>query len=233
MEKHYIKRIIDGGPPEWVHSLFTRYGRGEYTGPSCEIKIKAAAGFKSTYDYAHAFGHALCFGGGTFKAKGCLYSKLDFRRQLEDVGIGFTDNSSPKKGYFVADIDGEDIDAGVLKSMYEAVPWATALLSMSGDAGRIKSKKKPPKPGKEKALDFVSGSIKDEASISAMNELVLFEPVDYNMARIVNTYVIESLDIPDGMDAAKARIEAKRRGKLIREVELDGSLNKSTYDLLV
>ncbi len=234
MDKHYIRQLIDGEPQEWVHSLFTRYGKGEYLGPACDLtKKKSGLKFKGSYDYASGFGAALASGGGSFAVTGSLFGKLDFRDGISSLGLSFDDKSKPKKGYYVVAIDEEELPAEIVRGIYEAAPWTSALLNLKGDAGSIKAKKSPPKPGKEKARDFISGTIKDEAALSALIDSILFDVGDYSEASVDNTFKIEGVVIPSGMDAAQARLDAKRKGKLIRNVTVDGASKVTECDLLV
>lgn len=228
---HYLRALFEGKPEGWVHLFFTRYGRGEFDGPCCELDVGKDIKFKGTVEYSTLFGALLASCGGDFKVEGAIFAKEDFRDGLRSVGVDFDDKSKPKKGFFVAQIDGE-FPSGVLVDVFGKIPHATVLLNLAGDKGKLKCKKKPPKPGGEKDNNFFSGSMSLSA-LPKLREEVLWDVGEFKKAKAENKYMIEELIIPPGMSAADARLKAKRKGRIVRKITLDGLEKKSECALEV
>ena len=229
---HFIKQIISGKVDDWVHQIFTRYGRGDFTGPVFEIEIGKNIKYKVTEDYVTAFVYACASCGGNFNVDGTIFAKDDFRPDIMDLEIEFEDKSKPKKNYYVADINVEEMPAETLQTLVGKIPYALVLLNLKGDNAKLKCKKKPTKPGKDKVLDFCSGTM-DLKGLPALKDEVLFDCGDFTKACGSNKYIIEEVVVPTGVDSATARLQAKRKGKLVRTIDLDGVVKESEMELLV
>jgi len=222
---HFVRQLFEGKVEEWVHLMFTRYGRGEFDGPACEVDVGKDVRFKGTVEYCSVFGYMVASCGGDFKVDGAVFGKKDFRDGLKAAGLEFDDKSKPKQGFFVAQVNGE-FPGGVLAKVYSGIPHATVLLNLVGAKGKLKCKKKPPKPRGEKDNEFCSGSMALTA-LPKLKEEVFFDAPDFRKAKVENKFVIEELLFSPGMDAARARLEAKRKGKVVRKVTVDGVERKS------
>jgi len=228
---HYIKDLVGGGGEDWMHELFLKYGRGEYLGPVCWAQVKKLVKFKASVEYANALGYVLALQGGIFEVKGSIFGKSDFRGDLESLGLDFDDASKQKKGLYVAVLD-DELGSDVLVQVFERLPQVQPLLNLRGDSGKLKCKKKPPKPGKEKDLEFAKGQVVGEG-FGKLVEEVYFDLEAFREATVENTFVVDELLIPEGMAASEARVKAKRKGRLIRKVVADGNEKTSEYELLV
>jgi hypothetical protein len=228
---HYIKQLLEGKPQEWVHLLFTRYGRGQFDGPTCEVDVGKDIKFKGTVEYSTLFGELVTSCGGDYKVDGTIFAKIDFRDELSKAGIEFDDKSKPKQGFYVAQVKGE-FPGSVLAGVYSKLPHATVLLNLAGEKGKLKCKKKPPKPGGEKDLDFFSGSM-GLSAVPRLKEEVFFDAGDFKKVKVENKFAISELLIPSGMGAAEARLNAKRKGKVLRKVTLDGTSKESEFQFAV
>lgn len=222
---------MEGAAGEDIHPLFIRYGRGSYLGPVATVDVKKSLKYKASVEYCGAFGLAACSAGGDISAKGAIFATVDFRDKLKELMVEFKDKSKPKKNLFVAELDAT-LPADVLRQVYEAVPSGNVLLNLLGPEVKVKCKKKPPKPGKEKELEFTSGTI-PLACIDIVKEEVFFDAGDFKQAKVENTFVIDELVIPDGLSPAEARLKAKRKGKMVRVVSVDGAEKKTEFELLV
>ena len=222
---HYVKQMFQGKPEEWVHLFFTKYGRGQFDGPYIEADVGKDVKFKASVEYSTVLGGLVASGGGDFAVEGAIYAKKDFRDDLSAIGVEFDDKSKVKKSYFVAELSG-DFPSAVLVDIYSKVPHATVLLNFSGTGGKFKCKKKPPKPGGDKVNDFCQGTMSLSA-LPKLKEEVFFDVGDFKKACVDNKFQIESLVIPPGMSPADARLNAKRKGKVLRTVTVDGKQKKS------
>jgi len=229
---HYIRALFVGGGGDWVHDWFTRYGRGEYPGPVCEVDVKKDIRFKGSVEYCNAFGWVAAQLGGDFKVNGALYGKRDFRGELRGLGLDFEDKSKPKRGLYAVELSEDALPGGVLAQVYEKAPYATVLLGIAGGCAKLTCKKKPPKPGKDKDLDFCSGAL-DVSVLGKLRDEVLWDAGDFTKARVENRFIIDELVIPEGVGAAEARLQARRRGRVRRRVTVDGEVEESECQLLV
>jgi hypothetical protein len=221
---HFLQGLLDGEPDSWVHDVFIKYGRGSFVGPVCDVEVKKDVRFKCSVEYVNLFGGVICSGEGDVAVDGGLFSKIDFRPLLSDLGFDYADKS--KKNYYVANVKG-DYPASMLRKVYDAHPEAYILFNLKSDSGALKCKKKPPKPGKDKVFDFSGGHVVSGLQDALFDELLFDSGRGFRKAFIENVYRIDELIIPEGMDAAAARLNAKRAGKIIRKVVLDGVENVS------
>ncbi|MFH1054544.1 MAG: hypothetical protein V1744_00460 [Candidatus Altiarchaeota archaeon] len=222
---HYIRQLFEGKTEDWIHALFTKYGRGDFAGPACEVGVGKDIKFTGSVEYCTTFGWLAASSGGDFKAEGGIYSKVDFREVLERLGVDFDDKSKEKQGYFVAALSGE-LKSDVLVEVYEKTPHATVLLNLTGGKVKFKCKKKPPKPGGDKEVKFCSGAL-DASVLGKLKSEIFFDLQDLKKAKVEHRIIVEDLVIPAGMDAREARLQAERKGKIVRTVTVDGVEKKS------
>jgi len=95
-----------------------------------------------------------------------------------------------------------------------------------------KSSKNGNKDEEEPKADFCSFKTKDEKIVK---DLAFDVNKDYKRVFIKHTFEINDLEIPKEYlnDFVKARLYAIRKGKLIRQVNIDGEQVKKEYDLEV
>ncbi len=217
---HYLRILMEGGSDAGIHSLFTKYGRGEYLGPVCDVDVGKNIKYKASIEYAGVFGLLTAMSGGDLNVEGTVFAKDDFRDVLSSLGIDFKDKSKVKQSYYVAEVKGT-YPSDAMAKFYDAVPYATVLFTIKGGKSQMKCKKKPPKPGKDKILDFCSGTI-DKSVLDKMMEDIFFDVKGFTKAKCENTYVIKELVVPAGVEPAQARIDAKRVGEIVRKVNTDG-----------
>jgi len=228
---HFIKQLFEGKPEDWVHLMFTRYGRGEFMGPVAEVDVGKDIKFKASVEYCGLFSLLAVSCGGDFKVEGGIYGKQDFRGVLVKLGVEFDDKSKPKQGVYVAQVEG-DYAGDVIVKLIDGVPEATVLLNLVGSTAKLKCKMKPPKPGGEKVVDFCSGSL-NPSVIGRLTEEIFFDAPKFAKAKVENMFVIDELVMPPGASPAEARLSAKRKGKVVRTVTVDGVQKKSECVLLV
>jgi len=207
--------------------LFTRYGRGDFDGPSCEVDVGKAVKFKGTVEYATAFGQLASSSGGEYTVEGGVFGKIDFRQDLDSTGVEYDDKSKPKQGYYAAQLKGA-LPSEVLTGLYDKMHYVNVLLSFQGANAKMKCKKKPPKPGGEKELEFFSGSMALSA-LPKLKEEVFFGAGDFAKAKVEHRVMIEELVITPGSSPAEARLHAKRKGKIVRVLTVDGREIRSEH----
>ena len=94
------------------------------------------------------------------------------------------------------------------------------LLNIKGEEAVLSVGKKLPKPGKELKEDFCKATL----PLEALKELAFDFPHTFAEAKIMHRLIIEDIQIPEEYkgDFEKARIMAKRKGRLVRVLDVDG-----------
>lgn len=220
---NFIKKVIEGKVDENVHRQFTRFGKGAYRGrfllslwKTKNIKIK------SSFEFANDL-VALSSEFGNCKASGIVLSKKDLSNMMKENNI--EGNSEAKKGglYYQSNIYSQELNGNQLKELEEN-SYST-LLDLEGEEFKLKIKKKLPKPGKNE--DKIDGRFcqleADKKFYSKIKEYLFWDFPDAKRINIKHKIIVESIIMPEGeKDFVKIREMAKRKGKIIREAEIDG-----------
>jgi hypothetical protein len=223
---NFIKKIFDGKGDPLVHLQFQKFSRGEFTDRAV-IKVKNSAGkytISTTSEFANDFVRDMAekLGSGKTQVSGAIVSTsdltgmLDFKGKKQFQGV---------KQYLID----EEISGKEIISLLDKFPKAFFGLSFSVNEDVLKIKAKAPKSGKpgskgEEAPnpDFCKLVTKDKAIAQSF----VFEKTDFKEATATHTFVINEIVIPENLkkseDFAKIREESKRKGKIIREAEIDG-----------
>jgi len=227
----YIKDLITGNAnQEHVHQKFVKYSKGTFAGPMISVK-KAGNSLKVTgsYEYADTMaGVILKASAGKITASGNIFSKNEIKTDLAG-------KTKKKLGVYNTEIKGE-ADAKALLEMYNSNKEATFYLNLASDKAKLKTKTKPPKPGSKKDEEFFTATL-DAGMADAISKDVCFDcgKKDYKEMKVSHEFTISEIVIPDQYksDAAKARLNAKRKGTITRKTEVDGVVNETKKDLLV
>ncbi|MDD5699685.1 MAG: hypothetical protein PHH00_00620 [Candidatus Nanoarchaeia archaeon] len=229
IEKIFLRKI-DGS----VHLQFQKFSRGIFKDKAV-ISAKKTGG-KYTIFTSYEFANELVreaaekLGSGKTNIKGAVVStgdltgKLDFNDKKQFQGV---------KSYIIdKEMSGNDI----LKLLNE-FPKAFFGLTFSTDNTSLKIKAKAPKSGKPKGKadeqpkpDFCK-IITTDANIGRG---FVFEKNDFKKADFVHTYIIESIEVPEHLkkseDFLLIREESKRKGRILREGEIDGEKIKKEVE---
>lgn len=228
---NFIKKIFEGKSDGLVHLQFQKFSRGEFKNRAV-VKAKSSGGkytIFTTSEFANEFVRELAekLGVGKTKVTGVVVSTSDLTGQLNFKG---KKQFQGVKQYIMDDeMAGKD-----LTNLLNKFPKAFFALSFSVGEDILKIKPKAPKSGKpgtkgEEAPnpDFCKLITKDRA----MMESFVFEKKDFKEAIINHTFVIEEIVVPESLkkegDFAKIREESKRKGKILREIEIDGEKTRS------
>jgi len=209
----FVKNIFQGNIDENVHSQFIRFGRGEYEGRaliSCHKTSKLK--LKSSFEYCNNFVYFIS-NLGNFNFKGTIICK----EEVKNLGPG----GKKKGGAFFYEVD--DVSSEKIIEIKNKVSYL--LLNCESEKVKLKMKKKLPKPGKpadkvdnkfcqlEIASDYFQ-KIKDE---------FFWDLADFKKIKIKHKFIIKDIVYPkDEKDFEKIRLLSKRKGKIIREIEVDG-----------
>ncbi|GAG13546.1 unnamed protein product [marine sediment metagenome] len=207
----FIKKIWDGKGEE-AHSYFVRFSKGSFENRAIlnlqkTSKIKLKGSFEWANDFIKIISEIL-----DINFSGLILSK-------EQLNL---DNEKKKSGIFQYEVS--DISSEKIKEIGEV--YATLLDAETPDI-KLKIKKKLPKPGKSE------GKIDDkfcqiELDLRYWQEIKnAFMLPECKKCRISHTFIIEEIILPeDEKDFAKIREKAKRKGKIIRKLEIDKKESK-------
>lgn len=228
---NFIKKIFDGKNDSLVHLQFQKFSRGEFQNRAV-VKIKASGGkytISTTAEFANELVRDLAekLGNDKTNITGVVVSTSDLTGQL---------NFKAKKqfqGVKQYILDGEMSGKEII-TLLDKFQKAFFALSFEVGEEKLKVKAKAPKSGKpgskgEEAPnpDFCRFVTKD---VDAVKNFV-FEKPDFKDVIISHTFVINEIVVPASLkgseDFARIREESKRKGKIIREIEIDGKKMKS------
>lgn len=220
---NFIKKVFGGNVDEEVHLQFVRFGKGEYRRRFLlslwkTKKIKVKTSFEFANDLVR-----LCSEFGDCKVSGIALSKENISEMMSENNIK-GDSKEKKSGlYYQNDIDDQEIKKEQLIEL-EKASYST-LLDLEGDGFKLKIKKKLPKPGKsENKIDDKFCQLEaDEKFYSKIKEDLFWDIPETKKVSISHSVFIDSIVMPkDEKDFAKIREMAKRKGKIIRKIVIDG-----------
>ena len=224
---NFITKLFQGKTDSHVHSQFVRYSVGEYELKAVvKIKVGSSAKIVTSFEYVNDFLQMI---GEHAKGELTVAGKI-FLKKKYDTPFPLT----KKKGYFMADI-AQKITSGQLKTWVEAYgSEGYILLNVKGDEIELKTKTAPHNPRGKYNDAFckvtVSGQLRD-----VLLRDIVFEGQGFKQAEVKHKFIINDVVIPKECesDMTLARILAKRKGKIIRTVILDGKESMQEKDFLV
>jgi len=227
---NFVEKIFLNKSDYLVHLQFQKYSRGIF-GNKALISAKKTGNKYTIFTDAEFVNElvretAMKLGSRKTKITGSVIStsdltgKLDFKSKKQFQGV---------KNYSIdKEMDGNEI----LKLLNE-FPKAFFALSFKTDDTELKIKPKAPKSGKPKNKDGEEQKVnfcKVVTTDAAIGKGFVFEKEDFKKADIKHTYVIDSIEIPESLkkseDFLLVREESKRKGKIIRESNIDGEKMK-------
>lgn len=229
---NHIKELMCGSQEhEGIHQRFVKYSKGVFEGGAIELKRSGdKIKIKGSFDYSDIVGELLAKNSpGKISFSGTIASKKDIKTSIP---LGKT---KKKLGTVTAEIKGE-AEARQLADLYEQNPEAQILVEMESSSGKLKSKKKPPKPGSGLDTEFFSAELSASLMPKLLDELCFDVPAkDLKEAKIAHTYSINEIVIPEEYrkDFSKARLYAKRKGSAKRRAEIDGKVKETEKEILV
>lgn len=215
----FIKEIFEKGSSEKAHQYFVRYGKGSYKrrflisfNKGKKIKVRAS------FELANSF--------------------VEFVKKNKDIkfsGKIITKEKIPgekgrkKSGSFVYEISESSLENFENPYFY--------LLDANSEDIVLKIKKKLPKPGKaaKKIDDKFCMLDLDEKYWQALKETFFWDLSDnVKKAKIEHELIISDIIMPKGEnDPIKMRELAKRKGKIIRRIIIDGEEEMKEKEFVV
>ena len=225
---NFIKAIVDKNVDAAVHKRFARYGKGEYERGLMMIKkSKKNIRLKTSYDWSNdLFGIIALNTSEGMDVKGNIVATRDFESEF-DIEVS---KFSKRGKMHTAEIDCF-LNPDQMRSLYEKFKGDFILLSVKSDDFKLRVKNKVPKPGGKIKDNFCSATL----PLNTLDEFAFDFDQDFVEAVIVNKFIITDLEVPDEYkdDFSQARIMAKRKGDLIRNITVDGNGIEKKYPLEV
>ena len=217
----FIKKIFDGNG-EQSHNQFVRFGKGKFENRAVlnlqkTNKIKLRGSFEWANDFVEITSELT-----NIKFSGIILSK-------EQLNLGNEKKKSGVYSYEVSDINSDKIKE-IRNKIY------TMLLDGGGEGEGVtlKIKKKLPKPGKGE------GKV-DDKFCQLEADLIYWDKIkeafmlpECKKCRISHTFEITDIILPkDEKDFEKIRALAKRKGRIIRNLEADKKESKEEKEFSV
>ena len=213
---NFIKKIFIGNVDDLVHKQFVRCGKGEFERAYIKIdKQKNSFKIKTSFEFSNDLVELAANNIKKADVSGVIISNDDFEKELK-----FDIKSYKKKGkLYIAEIK-TILTRDQLKKLYEKFKNDYLFLTIKSDNINISCTTSLPKPGKELKDNFCKAIL----PINLLDEFTFDIKKDFSKLSIKHIYKITHLEIPKQYerDFTKARIYAKRKGKIIREIEIDG-----------
>jgi hypothetical protein len=217
--KSFIRKIFEGEADNDCHKYFVRFGKGKYErrflislAKSKKIKIR-----------------------GSFELANDLVKFVNENADLKFSGKVLSNDKIPGKegkkkgGSFAYEISESPIEE--FKNVY------FYLLNASSEDIVLKIKKSLPKPGKnvDKIDDKFCSLDLDLKYWDKVKETFFWDfPDNVKKAKVGHTLEIDGIVLPEGVDdPVKMRDLAKRKGKIIRKMDIDGKEQTSEKELVV
>jgi len=226
----FIHDIYKKNISESIHRKFVKYGIGEFERETLFLKAGSSVQIQAGIDYLDIVFFLL----GEVAEKevmmsGDIITNEDIATSLKAFGIEPT-KTTPKK-YTIK----ETMTPQRFSEFLQMFSPYYLLLSAKSDKNSISVKKSLPQKGNliEK---FVSAKFDKKFYEKIKNDFLFDWEGDFKNAEIHHTYHIEELVVAPELlkkDAAKARLEAKRKGKIIREKIVDGQKSRTEIEMLV
>lgn len=227
--KFFINKIVDEENDSLVHLQFSKFSRGEFKNKamiSCKIQSKGIYKINTTHEYANELVRFLAekLGKNSTNIKGIIIStrdlagELDFQNKKQFMGI---------KQYVID----KNMTGMEIIDLCDKFPNAFFGLSFSVDGSELNIKQKAPKSAKpsskgngEQKIDFCKLKTDDKKLIdSLIFDVENFKEIEVNHNFLIEEIVIdEKLKKEAGDDYALIKEKAKRKGKIIRKLKIDG-----------
>jgi len=225
---NFIKKIFEDNFDSIVHLQFQKFSRGNFQNRAL-IKVRRTGNkyiISTTAEFANELVREAAKKLGSMKTKvtGAIISTSDLKNELDFKEI--KQFQGVKRYLLNKEMSGNEIIA-----LLDKFPKAFFALSFNSDKDSINLKIKPkaPKSGKSNS----KGGEKpkpDFCKIITTDKMLaqdfVFEDDNFKEANINHTFIIDEIVIPDELKDEKnfavIRERAKRKGKIIREAEIDG-----------
>ncbi len=228
----FIKKIFEGKRDNWTHSQFQKFSKGEFNDRAM-IRAKNSSGkytIDTTAEYAKELVCTMAerLGAGKTHIKGALISALDlqgFKYEDRKMAMGI------RKYIIDREMTGSEI-IDICKNVQKA--FFGLSFGFGNDELTIKDKSPKSAKGvssaKKEDADLKIDFCRLKTSDKKLFEELLFDTeignFNFKKVEIKHNFIITDIIIPpelkDEKDFVKVREGALRKGKIIREIDIDG-----------
>jgi|ETN01SMinimDraft_4_1059930.scaffolds.fasta_scaffold121984_1 hypothetical protein len=223
----FIKQIFEKNIDQALHKKFTRYSLGEYERAYVTIKIaKDNFKIKTSADFANDFIKLI---SNNIKEDSEVSGKIIATRDFEDELDIELKKYSKRGKLYTAELD-TTLTPQQLKNIYNLFKEEFLLLSIKSDEFKLTVGKSLPKPGGKIKENFCRATL----PLSLLDEFA-FDVKDFTNLSIQHTYKITDIEVPKEFedDFEQARLHAKRKGTLIRTLNIDGKEEKKEINFSI
>lgn len=229
----FIKKIFDCKIDELVHLQFEKFGRGEYKDRAMILAKKSGNNYSlsTTSEFANELVRMMAekLGEGKTRVTGIVVSTRDLSGELNFQDL--KQFMGVKKYILDSDMSKKEI-----LGLCDKFPKSFIGLSFKAGNSELKIKPKMPKSGKPSTkgekkpkIDFCKLKTDDKNIVKQ----IIFDIDDFRIAEVRHTFVIDDLIIPkDEEDPKKMREMTKRKGKIIRNMVVDGKAMKKEVEFV-
>lgn len=226
--ENIFKKIFLGEVNEDVHNEFVKFSRGVFNDKYLIESRKQKDKFviKTGYEFANYFVRK-CLEkiNGEVQIKGVIVTTLNLRNDIKFEISNVKQFAGVRQYIIESKVKSDDI-----LELMKKYPKAFYALSFSTADCELKIKAKAPKSGKssnknknEPKADFCSLKTKDLEIIKDL----FFDFPDFKDIKIKHTIQIDSVILPPNEnDPVKIREMARKKGKVIRIIKIDGREEK-------
>lgn len=220
----FIKKIFLGKIDEQVHKQFVRFGKGNYKARAV-ISFHKTLGIKikASFEYANELVGIALELSNSVEIEGIVLSKEDLSKNFSENNIKTAQETKKGGLFYKNNIEKQKIESSKLKAIVEKTYFA--MLDVEGDGISLKIKKKLPKPGKSGEAKVDEKFCIMEVDISKENAIreAFFWDAFGKKIKTEHEYIINEIIAPENeKDFEKMRLNARRKGKLIRKLNIDG-----------
>jgi hypothetical protein len=224
---NFIRKIAQNQVNEETHNAFVRYGPGEFEKEEFIIKAGQAVKIWAGFEWVNVllkFACSLC--SGDVELSGVIPTMKEIGPVLDKYGVQYEAKrrygKSGSKYEFSA-----SLPAGRALEMLNELSNNFLLLDLKSGERSVKIRKKEtPKIGAP-APKFVAVTLAKEDLDKVKQEFLFDSDVSkFKQAIITHIYKITDIIVDEALveqDPARARQEAKRKGIIIRKVNVDGN----------
>ena len=227
-----LKKIFAGRSDDSVHNEFIKFGKGKFENKYLleGKKQKDKWSIKASAEFAN-FLVRKCLekASGEIEVQGVIITMMDLRGEAKFEIERVKQFAGVKQMILNCKTDRKNI-----LELMEKYPRVFYALSFSTPSFALKVKPKAPKSGKPSSkenegpkCDFCSLKTADREII----EDLFFDFQNFNEIKIKHTLEINEIILPSGVsDPVKIRELAKRKGRIIREIDVDGRKERKEKD---
>jgi len=224
--ENIFRKIFLGEIDDSIHDEFIRFGKGRFESRYLidGKRQKDKWNIKTSYEFANYFVRRCLENQDEIEVSGIIVCTYDLRNDIK-FNIEKIKQFAGVKQYVI----NTRVKNAEIIDLMNKYPRAFYALSFSTNKNELKIKAKTPKNGKpstkdsETKADFCSLKTNDEDIVKDL----FFDFQDFKEIRIKHTIQIDSIEIPKGIgDPIKMRELAKKKGGIIRDIEIDGRKEK-------